>query len=86
MMRRGQALVEDRNMLLPDGRCLMDSEAAARNTDATRVAVPIHKDFRVIVLANKPGFPFLGNDFYRECGDLFAGTNSFSARLATAII
>ena len=23
-----------------------------------------HKDFRVIVLANRPGFPFLGHDFF----------------------
>jgi hypothetical protein len=26
----------------------------------------------VIVLANPPGWPFVGNDFYRECGDCFA--------------
>lgn len=26
----------------------------------------------MIVLANRPGFPFMGNDFYRECGDLFS--------------
>ena len=32
----------------------------------------MHPGFRVIVLANRPGFPFLGNDFYRECGDVFA--------------
>ena len=32
----------------------------------------IHADFRVIVLANPPGWPFVGNDFYRECGDCFA--------------
>ena len=28
--------------------------------------------FRMIVLANRPGRPFQGNDFYRECGDAFA--------------
>ena len=27
-----------------------------------------HKDFRVIVLANRPGFPFLGNDFFGAMG------------------
>jgi hypothetical protein len=27
----------------------------------------------MIVLANRPGFPFLGNDFYREIGDVFSG-------------
>jgi hypothetical protein len=34
--------------------------------------VPIHPDFRMFVLANRPGFPFLGNDFYRELGDSFS--------------
>ena len=32
------------------------------------------QDFRMIVLANRPGFPFLGNDFYREIGDVFSGS------------
>ena len=26
----------------------------------------------MIVLANRPGFPFQGNDFFRECGDVFS--------------
>ena len=34
--------------------------------------IPIHPGFRMVVLANRPGFPFLGNDFFRECGDVFA--------------
>ena len=28
--------------------------------------------FRAIVLANRPGHPFLGNDFFRECGDVLS--------------
>ena len=32
----------------------------------------IHPDFVVLALANRPGFPFLGNDFIRECGTVFA--------------
>lgn len=28
----------------------------------------IHPDFRMIVLANRPGFPFLGNDFFGTLG------------------
>ena len=31
--------------------------------------VIMHPDFRLIVLANRPGFPFLGNDFYRALGN-----------------
>ena len=32
----------------------------------------MHPKFQMIVLANRPGFPFLGNDFFREIGDVFA--------------
>jgi hypothetical protein len=32
----------------------------------------MHPDFRCIVLANRPGFPFLGNDFFAELGDVLA--------------
>jgi von Willebrand factor A domain-containing protein 8 len=28
--------------------------------------IPIHPDFTLWILANRPGFPFHGNDFYRE--------------------
>ena len=34
--------------------------------------IPLHPNFRMIVLANRPGFPFLGNDFFRTCGDCFS--------------
>lgn len=34
--------------------------------------IPIHPDFRLIVLANRPGFPFHGNNLFRECGDVFS--------------
>ena len=34
--------------------------------------VPMHPDFRIFVLANRPGHPFQGNAFFRECGDLFS--------------
>ena len=33
---------------------------------------PIHPNFRVVALANRPGFPFLGNDVFSEMGDCFA--------------
>ena len=28
-----------------------------------------HPDFRMVVLANRPGFPFLGNDFFGAMGE-----------------
>lgn len=34
--------------------------------------IPLHPDFKMIVLANRPGFPFLGNDFFGALGDLFS--------------
>lgn len=33
--------------------------------------IAIHPDFRMIVLANRPGFPFLGNDFFGTLGKWF---------------
>eukprot|EP00966_Prymnesium_polylepis_P290859 6717445-Prymnesium_polylepis.1 len=68
-----KALVEDGELTLGDGRRLltpMPGVAAAGATDGD--VVWVHRDFRVVVLANRPGFPFLGNDFFRECGDVFA--------------
>lgn len=51
----------------------------AREWDASDTAnlpkeeiVRLHPDFRVIALANRPGYPFLGNDLFAECGDVFA--------------
>jgi hypothetical protein len=34
--------------------------------------IPMHPDFKMIVLANKAGYPFLGNDFFREMGDVLS--------------
>ncbi|KAI8617008.1 AAA domain-containing protein [Chytriomyces sp. MP71] len=62
-----KSLVEDGEMVLSDGRRL-----AYLNTDSCDNVIPVHKNFRMFVLANRPGFPFLGNDFYGEIGDVFA--------------
>ncbi len=60
-------------MLLGDGRRLLSKERIAaevwRDDDGV---IPIHEDFRVWVLANRPGFPFLGNNFFKEVGDVFS--------------
>lgn len=53
-----KGLLQDREIRLADGRLF------EKNT--------IHPDFRIIALANKPGYPFLGNDFFKEMGDCFA--------------
>lgn len=52
-------------MLLADGRRILPAGVqSSAETDIIR----LHPDFRVIVLANRPGFPFLGNDFFASLG------------------
>jgi MoxR-like ATPase len=60
-----KTFIEDGEILLGDGRRICQNKT--RESD-----VELHRDFRLIVLANRPGFPFLGNDFFRELGDLFS--------------
>jgi hypothetical protein len=45
---------------------------AGHHTSSDSAVIPVHPDFRVIALANRPGFPFLGNDFYAALGDMFS--------------
>jgi len=58
--------VERGEMTLSDGRKILPA-GDARSRDLPNV-IPMHPDFRVIVLANRPGFPFLGNDFFATLG------------------
>jgi MoxR-like ATPase len=80
-----KGLIEDSEMLLADGRrivALQDSLSLKthQTSKPTNIQfskekgnlIPIHPGFRMIVLANRPGFPFLGNNFFRECGDCFS--------------
>jgi von Willebrand factor A domain-containing protein 8 len=59
-----KGLIEDGELLLADGRRL------SRHRKGTGI-IEIHPDFTLWVLANRPGFPFLGNDFFGEVGDVF---------------
>jgi len=52
-------------MLLADGRRILPR--GVQNSVEADV-IRLHPDFRVIVLANRPGFPFLGNDFFASLG------------------
>ncbi|SCU65074.1 AAA domain (dynein-related subfamily)/von Willebrand factor type A domain containing protein, putative [Trypanosoma equiperdum] len=76
-----KGLIEDHEMRLRDGRQILGPRAhvvrfsissSDYGSSEQKNIINMHPDFRVIVLANPPGFPFHGNDFYRECGDLFA--------------
>ncbi|CAO3593309.1 unnamed protein product [Absidia cylindrospora] len=64
-----KSLIEDGQMILGDGRRIVSNEADIQNDGQY---ILIHPNFRMIVLANRPGYPFLGNDFYREIGDVFS--------------
>ncbi|KAH8094435.1 ATPase [Aureococcus anophagefferens] len=62
-----KALVEDGDLQLATA----GGRRRARRRGRRRHAL-IDDAFRMIVLANRLGRPFQGNDFYRECGDAFA--------------
>jgi hypothetical protein len=64
-----KGLVEDGEMLLTDGRQILRQDLVPEKPGPN--IIPIHPDFRMFVLANRPGFPFKGNNFFRECGDCF---------------
>ncbi|XP_053563944.1 von Willebrand factor A domain-containing protein 8 [Bombina bombina] len=64
-----KTLVESGEMILSDGRRLV---ANPSRSDGRENTIAIHPDFRMIVLANRPGFPFLGNDFFGSLGDIFS--------------
>lgn len=67
-----KALAEDGVLTLPDGRTLVRHDDPRLSFPADRdELIPVAEGFRMIVLANRPGRPFLGNDFYRVCGDVF---------------
>ncbi|RCI05809.1 von Willebrand factor A domain-containing protein 8, partial [Rhizopus stolonifer] len=64
-----KSLVEDGQMVLGDGRRIISKESDIQESENF---IMIHPNFRMLVLANRPGYPFLGNDFYREIGDVFS--------------
>ncbi|XP_053164187.1 von Willebrand factor A domain-containing protein 8 isoform X2 [Hemicordylus capensis] len=64
-----KTLVESGEMILSDGRRLIANPASVNGRENVIV---IHPDFRMMVLANRPGFPFLGNDFFGTLGDIFS--------------
>lgn len=66
-----KTFVENGEMILSDGRKIYPSTADKSQNPSAEV-IYTHPDFRLIVLANRPGFPFLGNDFFASLGDLFS--------------
>ena len=56
---------------MSDGRRILPPDSAIPK-DSSNKFISMHPDFRMMVLANRPGFPFLGNDFFAALGDLFS--------------
>ncbi|KJH40798.1 hypothetical protein DICVIV_13242, partial [Dictyocaulus viviparus] len=54
-------------LLLGDGRRIQPAGACSFDR-----SISLHPEFRIIMLANRPGFPFLGNDLFGVLGDLFS--------------
>ncbi|XP_061397314.1 von Willebrand factor A domain-containing protein 8-like [Musca vetustissima] len=69
-----RTLVESGEMMLSDGRKIVapGDKAAALEENPAQEIIETHPNFRCIVLANRPGFPFLGNDFFASLGDVFS--------------
>lgn len=57
-------LIDSGNMRLADGRQIVNN-IHTPNDDSVII---LHPDFRMIVLANRPGFPFLGNNLFSTLG------------------
>ncbi|XP_078693816.1 von Willebrand factor A domain-containing protein 8-like isoform X5 [Branchiostoma floridae x Branchiostoma belcheri] len=66
-----KALVESGEMILADGRKIVSGKSIQAHPGKANI-IAMHPDFRMIVLANRPGFPFLGNDFFGAMGDIFS--------------
>ncbi|EIN14530.1 hypothetical protein PUNSTDRAFT_118001 [Punctularia strigosozonata HHB-11173 SS5] len=60
-----RSLAAQGEMSLPDGRRI--SSAYNRPGD-----IVLHPNFRLVLLANRPGYPFLGNHFLQVLGDNFS--------------
>ncbi|CAG5045403.1 unnamed protein product [Parnassius apollo] len=67
-----KTLMENGEMILSDGRRIVPKDMMNSSGGNPASFIPVHDDFRMIVLANRPGFPFLGNDFFASLGDLLS--------------
>ena len=65
-----RGLIEDKEMSLANGKRIMSADLIGENL--SEEIIPMHKDFSIICLGNRAGFPFLGNAFVNEIGDIFS--------------
>ena len=62
-----KSLAERSELSLPDGRRVRPPSTPGDESD-----VLVHPDFRLVLLANRPGWPFLGNSFTEVIGEGFS--------------
>lgn len=74
-----KSLVEDGEMFLGDGRKLVRRKAnnyqeqcSSSSSSEDVTTITCHPNFCIWILANRPGFPFLGNEFTRVLSDVFS--------------
>lgn len=61
-----KSLAERGELTLPDGRRVVPHGSGVPE------AIEVHPDFRLVLLANRPGWPFLGNTFTDVVGEGFS--------------
>ncbi|KIK61659.1 hypothetical protein GYMLUDRAFT_42680 [Collybiopsis luxurians FD-317 M1] len=57
-------------LTLSDGRRVRRDSGEAKEENGDDIIV--HEDFRLVLLANRPGYPFLGNHFLQVLGESFS--------------
>ncbi|KAJ3214369.1 hypothetical protein HDU67_001757 [Dinochytrium kinnereticum] len=67
-----KSLAETGEMSLADGRKIKPAKMGEDGIQDDARIVRMHPDFRMIVLANRPGYPFMGNDFFSTIGEVFS--------------
>jgi len=59
-------ILSDNRRIVPQS--VIDKHYNSLSPEEKAKIIPLHPNFRMFVLANRPGFPFLGNDFYSILG------------------
>ena len=67
-----KSLAEKGEMGLADGRKVLPEGGDQQDGVNKPNVIRMHKNFRMIVLANRPGYPFMGNDFFSALGEAFS--------------
>lgn len=74
-----KSLAERGELSLPDGRRIRPAKPSERARIARKESIDdatgdiiVHSDFRLVLLSNRPGWPFFGNNFIEVIGEGFS--------------